>query len=38
MDIRIAEADIMSPNWIVNKKATINPKNERKIINAFSGQ
>ena len=24
-----AESYIMSPDWIVNKKATINPKNER---------
>ena len=29
IDIRRAESYIMSPNWIVNKKATINPKNEK---------
>ena len=29
IDIRRAESYIMSPDWIVNKKATINPKNER---------
>ena len=29
IDIRSAESYIMSPNWIVNKKATINPKNEK---------
>ena len=27
IDIRTAESYIMSPKWIVNKKATINPKN-----------
>ena len=29
IDIRSAESYIMSPNWIVNKKVTINPKNEK---------
>ena len=29
IDIRRAESHIMSPNWIVNKKATINSKNEK---------
>ena len=29
IDIRRAESYIMSPDWIVNKKATINPKSER---------
>ena len=29
IDIRKAESYKMSPNWIVNKKATINPKNEK---------
>ena len=29
INIRIAESYIMSPDWIVNKRATINPKNER---------
>ena len=29
INIRRAESYIMSPEWIVNKKATINPKNER---------
>ena len=29
INIRRAESYIMSPDWIVNKKATINPKNER---------
>ena len=29
IDIRRAQSYIMSPNWIVNKKATINPKNEK---------
>ena len=29
IDIRRAESYIMSPNWIVSKKATINPKNEK---------
>ena len=29
IDIRRAESYIMSPDWIVNKKATINPKNEK---------
>ena len=28
-DIRGAESYIMSPDWMVNKKATIKPKNER---------
>ena len=28
IDIRRAESYIMSPDWIVSKKATINPKNE----------
>ena len=28
---------MISPDWIVSKKATINPTNE-KIINAFNGQ
>ena len=28
-DIRRAESYIMSPDWIANKKATINPKNEK---------
>ena len=29
INIRRAESYIISPDWIVNKKATINPKNER---------
>ena len=29
IDIRRSESYIMSPDWIVNKKAPINPKNER---------
>ena len=29
INIRRAESYIMSPDWIVNKKATINPKSER---------
>ena len=29
IDIRRAESYIMSPNWIVSKKATINQKNEK---------
>ena len=29
IDVRRAESYIMSPDWIVNKKATINTKNER---------
>ena len=29
INIRIAESYIMSPDWIVNKRTTINPKNER---------
>ena len=29
IDIRRAESYIISPNWIVSKKATINPKNEK---------
>ena len=29
MDIRRAESYIISPDWIVSKKATINPKNEK---------
>ena len=29
IDIRRAESYIMSPNWIANKKAIINPKNEK---------
>ena len=28
-DIRRAESYIISPDWIVSKKATINPKNEK---------
>ena len=28
-NIRRAESYIISPNWIVNKKATINPKNKK---------
>ena len=28
-DIRRAESYIMSPDWILSKKATINPKNEK---------
>ena len=37
IDIRRAESYIISPDWIANKKATINPKNEKKM-NALSGQ
>ena len=37
IDIRRAKPYIMSPDWIVNKKAIINPKMKRKI-NAYSGQ
>ena len=29
IDIRRAESYIMSPDWIVKKKATRNPKNEK---------
>ena len=29
IDIRRAESYIMSPDWIVSKKATINPTNEK---------
>ena len=29
IDIRRAESCIMSPNWIVSKKATINSKNDK---------
>ena len=29
IDIRRAESYIISPDWIANKKATINPKNEK---------
>ena len=29
IDIRRGESYIMSPDWIANKKATINPKNEK---------
>ena len=29
IDIRRGESYIMSPDWIVSKKATINPKNEK---------
>ena len=29
IDIRRAELYIKSPDWIVSKKATINPKNEK---------
>ena len=29
IDIRRGESCIMSPDWIANKKATINPKNEK---------
>ena len=29
INIRRAESYIMSPDWIVNKKVTINPKNKR---------
>ena len=35
-NIRKVESYIMSPDWIVNKKATINPK-MKGTINAFSG-
>ena len=40
IDIRRAESYIMSPNWIVSKKATINPKNEKdtemlSVVNIF---
>ena len=37
IDIRRAKPYIMSPDWIVNKKAIISPKMKRKI-NAYSGQ
>ena len=30
IDIRRAESYIMSPDWIVNKKPKMNPKNERE--------
>ena len=30
IDIRRAESYIMSPDWIASKKATINPKNEKR--------
>ena len=36
-DIRRAESYIKSPDWLVNKGATINPRNET-IIKAFSMQ
>ena len=29
IDIRRAESYMMSPDWIVSKKVTINPKNEK---------
>ena len=29
IDIRRDESNIMSPNWIVSKKSTINPKNKK---------
>ena len=29
IDIRRAESYLKSPNWIANKGATINPKNEK---------
>ena len=29
MDIRKAESNIISPDWIASKKTTINPKNEK---------
>ena len=35
IDIRRAESYIKSPDWLVNKGETINPKNE-KILNAFN--
>ena len=31
-----AESYTESPEWLINKEATINPKNKKKIINAFS--
>ena len=37
IDIRRGQSYIISPDWIVSKKATINPK-KKKIISAFSGQ
>ena len=30
IDIRRAESYIKSPDWVVSKKATINPKNEKE--------
>ena len=38
IDIRRGESYIISPDWIVSKKATINQKKKKKIISAFSGQ
>ena len=38
IDIRRAESYIMSQFWIATKKATTNPKNEKKRVNAFNGQ
>ena len=29
IDLRRAESNIISPDWIASKKATINPKNEK---------
>ena len=37
IDIIRAESYIITPDWIANKKATINPK-MKKIINVFNGQ
>ena len=37
IDIIRAESYIVSPDWIANKKATVNPKKKKKIINVFSG-
>ena len=37
IDIRRAESYIMCPDWITNKKATVNPR-MKGIINAFNGQ
>ena len=29
IDIRRAESNVKSPDWMANKEATINPKNEK---------
>ena len=38
IDIRKRESHIISPDWIASKKATINPKKMKRIMNALSVQ